>query len=106
MEHIDRCLAYLQQVDVCSPLTTAHIWPLFTAGCEAIDNTQRQFVRDRFEKMFAVKRFPSLRRVMRDIEHVWMAKDTEQQVKGQDGMAKVDCIQVILRGRGREVDLA
>ncbi|KAL6173222.1 hypothetical protein ACJQWK_00783 [Exserohilum turcicum] len=106
MDHIDQCLAYLQNVDVCSPLTTAHIWPLFTAGCEAIDNTQREFVRDRFEKMYAFKRFSSLRRVMRDIEHVWVAKDMEQQTKGQDGMAKVDCIQVILKRKGREVDLA
>jgi hypothetical protein len=44
--------------------------------------------------------------VMRDIEDVWVAKDMEEQLKGQDGMAKVDCIQVILRRRGRQVDLA
>jgi hypothetical protein len=43
---------------------------------------------------------------MRDIEHVWEAKDMEQQTKGQAGMAKVDCIQVILKRRGREVELA
>jgi hypothetical protein len=105
MDHVQRCLQYIQQVDVNSPLTSAHIWPLFTAGCEAIDSTQRQFVRDRFEEMYTSKRFPSLRRVMRDIEDVWGAKDTEEQMKGQDGMAKVDCIQVILKRRGREVDL-
>lgn len=106
MDHINQCLAYLQQIDVHSPLTTSHIWPLFTAGCEAIDSKQRQFVRDRFEEMYAVKGFPSLRRVMRDIEHVWEAKDMEQEMKGKDGMAKVDCIQVILKKRGREVALA
>ncbi|KAF1942312.1 hypothetical protein EJ02DRAFT_175823 [Clathrospora elynae] len=106
MEHITQCLLHLQRIDVHSPLTAAHIWPLFTAGCEAIDKAQRQFVRDRFEEMYTMKRFPSLRRVMRDVEHVWAAKDMEQQIKGQDGMAKVDCIQVILRQRGREVDLA
>jgi hypothetical protein len=106
IEHITQCLVHLQRVDVRSPLTAAHMWPLFTAGCEAIDSTQRQFVRDRFEGMYEVKRFPSLRRVMRDIEHVWAAKYMEQQMKGQDGMAKVDCIQVILKRRGREVDLA
>lgn len=106
MEHINQCLTQLQRVDIHSPLTSAHMWPLFTAGCEAIDSTQRQFVRDRFEKLYAVKHFPSLKRVMRDIEHVWAAKDMEQQMKGQDGMAKVDCIQVILKRRGREVDLA
>jgi hypothetical protein len=106
MDHVRNCLDYIRQVDVNSPLTSAHIWPLFTAGCEAIDNTQRQFVRDRFEEMYTAKKFPSLRRVMRDIEDVWGAKDMEQQMKGQDGMAKVDCIQVILRRRGREVGLA
>ena len=106
VDHINQCLAHLQRVDVHSPLTTAHMWPLFTAGCEAIDSHQRQSVRDRFEAMYAVKHFPSLKRVMRDVEHVWMAKDMEQQMKGQDGMAKVDCIQVILKMRGREVDLA
>jgi hypothetical protein len=106
IEHITQCLAHLRKIDVRSPLTASHMWPLFTAGCEAIDSQQRQFVRDRFEEMYQVKHFPSLRRVMRDIEHVWAAKDMEQQMKGQDGMAKVDCIQVILKRRGREVDLA
>jgi hypothetical protein len=106
MDHVQRCIECIRQVDVTSPLTSAHVWPLFTAGCEAIDSTQRQFVRDRFEEMYTAKKFPSLRRVMRDIEDVWGAKDMEQQMKGQDGMAKVDCIQVILRRRGREVDLA
>jgi hypothetical protein len=106
IDHITQCLAHLERVDVRSPLNAAHMWPLFTAGCEAIDSKQRQFVRDRFEEMYQVKYFPSLRRVMRDIKHVWAAKDMEQQMKGQDGMAKVDCIQVILKRRGREVDLA
>lgn len=106
MDHVQRCLSYIEQVDVSSPLTTAHIWPLFTAGCEAVDDTQRQFVRTRFGDMYTSKKFPSLKRVMRDVEDVWLAKDMEQQMKGQDGMAKVDCIQVILRRRGREVDLA
>ncbi|KAF2845126.1 hypothetical protein T440DRAFT_472867 [Plenodomus tracheiphilus IPT5] len=106
MDHVKRCLEYIEQVDVDSPLTTAHIWPLFTAGCEAIEEEQRIFVRIRFGDMYNSKRFPSLKRVMRDVEDVWAAKDLEQQMKGQDGMAKVDCIQVILRRRGREVDLA
>jgi hypothetical protein len=106
MDHVQCCLDYVQKVDVNSALTSAHIWPLFTAGCEAIDSTQRKFVRDRFEEMYTAKMFPSLRRVMRDIEDVWVAKDMEEQLKGQDGMAKVDCIQVILRRKGRQVDLA
>jgi hypothetical protein len=106
MDHVQRCLSHIQRVDVDSPLTSSHIWPLFTAGCEAIDVSQRQFVRTRFEDMYTSKKFPSLRRVMRDVEDVWAAKDAEERMKGEGGMAKVDCIQVILKRRGREVDLA
>lgn len=106
MDHIHRCLEDLERVHVQSPLSAAHMWPLFTAGCEAINSMERQFVRTRFADMYGVKRFPSLKRVMRDIEDVWAAKDMEQEARGKDGMAKVDCIQVILRRRGREVDLA
>ncbi|KAJ4986556.1 fungal Zn binuclear cluster domain containing protein [Stagonosporopsis vannaccii] len=106
VEHIHSCLAYISIVDVKSPLTSSHVWPLFSAGCEAIDAGQRQFVRDRFHAMYASKMFPSWNRVMRDIEEVWEAKDEEERLKGGDGMAKVDCIQVILKKRGREVDLA
>ncbi|KAL5114752.1 hypothetical protein ACEQ8H_007369 [Pleosporales sp. CAS-2024a] len=106
VDHIQRCLQHIHQVDANSPLTSAHIWPLFTAGCEATDASQRQFVRHRFAAMYLSKVFPSLKRIMRDIEDVWSAKDGENQTKGQDGMAKVDCIQVILKRRGREVDLA
>jgi len=105
MEHISQCLVYLQRVDVHSPLTAAHMWPLFTAGCEAVDVSQRAFVMTRFEELWAAKRFPTLRRVARDVEVVWAAKDRERGAKGEGGMAKVDCIQVILRGRGREVGL-
>jgi hypothetical protein len=106
VDHIQWCLACIAQVDVSSPLTSSHVWPLFTAGCEVIDATQRQFVRHRFHDMYVSKRFPSWNRVMRDIEDVWAAKDLEEQMQGKDGMAKVDCIQVILQRRGREVDLA
>lgn len=106
MDHVQHCLDYIQNVDIGSPLTSAHVWPLFTAGCEATDVTQRQSVRHRFAQMYATRSFPSLRRVMLDIEDVWAAKDAENQMAGQEGMARVDCIQVILRRRGREVDLA
>lgn len=105
-DHVQRCLDSIGQIDMRSPLVSAHMWPLFTAGCEATDHAERQFVRNRFENMYTSKKFPSLRRVMRDIEDVWAAKDEERQVKGHDSMARVDCIQVILRRRGREVDLA
>jgi hypothetical protein len=103
MDHVTRCLSYIRLVSVTSTLTSAHVWPLFTAGCEAIDATQREFVCSRFEEMHTEKKFPSLKRVLRDVQDVWIAKDAEV---GLEGREKVDCIQVILRRRGREVDLA
>lgn len=106
LHHVQQCLEHIQNVDVRSPLVSSHIWPLWTAGCEAMDNEQRQFVRDRFQAMFQSRMFPSLKRLSRDIEDVWSCKDMERIVSGREGMAKVDCIQVILRRRGREVDLA
>lgn len=106
LDHVKRCLDCIARIDTGSPLSSAHVWPLFTAGCEAVDPAQREFVRIRFRDMYTCKRFPSLKRVLRDVEDVWVAKDLEQQMGGQDGMAKVDCIQVILNKRGREVDLA
>lgn len=101
LKHVQECLAFIEQVPVDSPLTSSHVWPLFTAGCEAMSTPQRQFVRERFQAMYESRRFPSLKRVLRDIEDVWNVKDAEQM-----GGLKVDCIQVILRRRGREVDLA
>ncbi|PLB47348.1 hypothetical protein P170DRAFT_511967 [Aspergillus steynii IBT 23096] len=104
LEHVEQCLSALAQALPTSPLVSAHGWPLFTAGCEAILPSQRELARDRFEQMYASRRFPSLRRIKGDMEEVWRRKDAEQRVGGLDGMAKVDCIQVILRGRGREVN--
>ncbi|KAJ4346436.1 uncharacterized protein N0V89_010365 [Didymosphaeria variabile] len=101
VKHVQECLAFIEQVPVDSPLVSSHVWPLFTAGCEAMDATQRQFVRERFLAMYESRKFPSLKRVLRDIEDVWAAKDAEVM-----GGLKLDCIQVILRRRGREVDLA
>lgn len=106
VEHIQKCLAYLSRVDVTSPLISSHVWPLFSAGCEAIDPVQRRFVRERFQTMYMLKLFPSWKRVMRDIEEVWSAKDDEERRMGQAGAEKVDCIQVILRRKGREVDFS
>lgn len=104
--HVQQCLCYIQQIEVSSPLVSSHIWPLWTAGCEAIDATQRQFVRDRFQAMYLSKMFPSLKRLVGDIADVWTYKDAESIVGGNDRMERVDCIQVIMERRGREVDLA
>jgi hypothetical protein len=106
LSHVQQCITCIGKVEVESPLVSSHIWPLFTAGCEAVSIKQRQFVRDRFTAMFRSRNFPVMKRIIQDIEDVWACKDLEQVVGGQDGMSKVDCIQVILRQRGREVNLA
>ena len=102
VKHVEECLACIKQVPPDSPLASSHTWPLFTAGCETFDEMQRQFVRGRFLSMYESRKFPSLKRVLRDVEDVWDAKDAEQVMGGM----KLDCIQVILQRRGREVDLA
>ncbi|KAH8433336.1 Zn(II)2Cys6 transcription factor [Aspergillus melleus] len=104
LEHVEQCLSALEEVPDTSPLASAHGWPLFTAGCESILPSQRDLVRARFDQMYATRRFPSLRRIKGDMEEVWTRKDAEQRVAGLDGMSKVDCIQVILHRRGREVN--
>lgn len=100
IHHVERCLSCIDQISVNSSLVSSHIWPLFTAGCEAITFEQRIFVRVRFQEMFISRKFPALKRVANDIEEVWSSKDSS----GHEAMS-IDCISVIKK-RGREVDLA
>ncbi|KAF2730935.1 hypothetical protein EJ04DRAFT_584818 [Polyplosphaeria fusca] len=104
--HVERCLSCIEKVPIDSSLVASHLWPLWTAGCEAVDTRHREFVRHRCLEMYRARLFPSWKRIVRDIEEVWAAKDLEQVVGGEDGMTRVDCIQVILKQRGREVELA
>ncbi|KAF2635371.1 hypothetical protein P280DRAFT_197115 [Massarina eburnea CBS 473.64] len=104
--HTQQCLAYIEQVPVDSSLVASHLWPLWTAGCEAVIHDQRNFVRNRCLDMFRTRLFPSWRQIVRDIEDVWNAKDLEKIVSGDSGMTRIDCIQVILKQKGREVELA
>ncbi|XXG99580.1 hypothetical protein Hte_005919 [Hypoxylon texense] len=103
LKHARRCLAQLAFVPVASPLVSAQVWPLWTAGCESIDDDQRQFVRERIDAMYEVRHLPSLRRIKQDIEEVWKIKDEQRSLIGVDN---VDCIKVILRNRQREADIA
>ncbi|KAI1090831.1 fungal-specific transcription factor domain-containing protein [Rostrohypoxylon terebratum] len=102
LKHAKSCLDHLGLVPVNSPLVSAQVWPLWTAGCESIDDGQRQFVRDRVEAMYEARHLPSLRRIEQDIEEVWKIKDEQRNLIGVDNM---DCIKVILRNRQREADL-
>ncbi|KAJ5102223.1 hypothetical protein NUU61_004445 [Penicillium alfredii] len=88
LDHVQHCVEFLSQIPTDSPLVSAHVWPLFTAG---------------YFFVAQVSRFTDLKR---DIEDVWRMKDAEHEASGLDGMSRVDCIQVILKGHGREVNLA
>ncbi|KAI0828744.1 fungal-specific transcription factor domain-containing protein [Hypoxylon sp. FL0890] len=101
--HARSCLAHLSLVHVNSPLVSAQVWPLWTAGCESIDQGQRQFVQERVDSMYEARHLPSLRRIKQDIEEVWKIKDEQRNLIGVDN---VDCIKAILRTRQREADLA
>ncbi|KAI1076687.1 fungal-specific transcription factor domain-containing protein [Whalleya microplaca] len=103
MMHVRNCLIHLGAVPVTSPLASAQVWPLWTAGCESVDLDQRQIVCDRIDAMYEARHLPSLRRIKQDIEEVWLSKDEQRNLIGVDN---VDCIKVILEKRQREADLA
>ncbi|KAF3064310.1 putative fungal zn binuclear cluster domain containing protein [Daldinia childiae] len=102
LKYARSCLAHLSLVAVGSPLVSAQVWPLWTAGCESIDVDQRQFVLDRIDAMYEARHLPSLRRIKQDIVDVWNIKDEQRNLIGVDN---VDCIKAILRSRQREADL-
>ncbi|KAI1377067.1 fungal-specific transcription factor domain-containing protein [Hypoxylon crocopeplum] len=103
LKHGRSCLAHLGSVPVNSPLVSTHVWPLWTAGCESIDDDQRQFVRDRMDAMYGARHLPSLQRTKQDIREVWEIKDEQRNLIGVDN---VDCIKAILRSKQREAGLA
>ncbi|WQF76573.1 Putative zn(2)Cys(6) fungal-type DNA-binding domain, fungal transcription factor [Colletotrichum destructivum] len=100
--HAERCIHHLLQVPVASSFVSAHAWPLWTAGCESVDPYLRQLVLERLKALYRTRHLPSLGRVQRDMEEVWVAKDTQRL---QFGTENVDCCKVILNNRHREADL-
>lgn len=103
LKHARDCIHHLLQVPVSSRLCSAHPWPLWTAACETIDSNLRDLVRERLQAMYEARHFPSLKRLLEDMEHVWRIKDEELRSTGVDS---TDCIKVILATRQREADLA
>ncbi|KAK8001136.1 hypothetical protein PG991_013358 [Apiospora marii] len=101
--HIERTLHHLGCVPSSAPIISAHVWPTWTAGCEAMAPHLRRFVLERFDQMYEARHFPSLVRTKSDIQDVWLAKDAQRELSGVDS---VDCIKVILQQRQREADLA
>ncbi|KAK8200968.1 hypothetical protein M8818_006288 [Zalaria obscura] len=101
--HVKLCLDSLRRIASTSSFAAAHVWPLFTAGCEAIAAEDRNFVRRRLEEMFERRKMPSLRRVLDAIEQVWVGKDAEAR-RGVHMMAGLDCI-ALIRSSGKVVEV-
>ncbi|KAJ5610231.1 hypothetical protein N7510_006950 [Penicillium lagena] len=103
IHHVRLCLDALHAVPASSTLSSVLVWPIFTAGCESIDATDRDFCRQRLRDMYWKRRLESLLRVLGAIEDVWEQKDQES-MEGIERAIRVDCIGV-LKGRRREIDL-
>ncbi|RJE24539.1 C6 transcription factor [Aspergillus sclerotialis] len=103
IRHVQRCRDALRAVPVESPLTSVHVWPLFTAGCESSDLADRAFYRQRLKDMYDHRKLRSLARVRMAMEDVWVQKDTEAQ-RGLEHVFQLDCIDV-LKQRGRVIEL-
>lgn len=101
-DRVGVCLALLGRVPATSSVVSAHVWPIWTAGCEAVDARNRQLVRDRLDEMHRLRRLPSLHRLRCDVEDIWRVKDAQRASTGKDG---VDCIKAIWKRRQRTADL-
>ncbi|RDW89814.1 fungal specific transcription factor domain-containing protein [Aspergillus mulundensis] len=93
--HVRRCIDSLAAVPISSPLVSAHVWPLFTAGCEATEPRDREFVKQRLMNMHAMRRIQSIRKVWELMEHVWLSKDFTHCVEGAEQMSRLGCIEVV-----------
>lgn len=94
------CLDALAQVPVTSSLASIHVWPLFTAGCEAVEMCDRQSICLRFENMYKERGMLSLIRVREAMETVWVCKDMEES----DARQSLGCLEA-LGAFGVQIDL-
>jgi hypothetical protein len=99
LSQVRRCIDSMASVPVSSPLISAHVWPLFTAGCEATEPGDREFVKQRLTDMYRQRRIHSLQKVCELMERVWLSKDYKRSIEGAEEMSRVGCIEVV-RGLG------
>ncbi|KAL3488141.1 fungal-specific transcription factor domain-containing protein [Aspergillus germanicus] len=99
LSQVRRCIDAMASVPASSPLLSAHVWPLFTAGCEATEPRDREFVNQRLMDMYRQRRIRSLRKVCELMERVWLSKDYKRSIEGAEEMSRVGCIEVV-RGLG------
>ncbi|KAL3440602.1 fungal-specific transcription factor domain-containing protein [Aspergillus insuetus] len=99
LSQVRRCIDSMTSVPLSSPLISAHVWPLFTAGCEATDPGDRDFVKQRLMDMYQQRKIYSLQKVCELMERVWLSKDYKRSIEGAEEMSRVGCIEIV-RGLG------
>lgn len=104
LSQVRRCIGSMASVPISSPLISAHVWPLFTAGCEATEPEDREFVKQRLMNMYRLRRIQSLRKVCELMEQVWLSKDYKHSMEGAEEMSRVGCIEVV-KGLGEMLHL-
>lgn len=104
LSQVRRCISSMASVPISSPLISAHVWPLFTAGCEATEPEDREFVKQRLMNMYRLRRIQSLRKVCELMEQVWLSKDYKHSMEGAEEMSRVGCIEVV-KGLGEMLHL-
>lgn len=104
MSQVRRCIGSMASVPISSPLISAHVWPLFTAGCEATEPEDREFVKQRLLDMYKLRKVQSLRKVCELMEQVWLSKDYRHSMEGAEEMSRVGCIEVV-KGLGEMLHL-
>ncbi|KAL2820838.1 fungal-specific transcription factor domain-containing protein [Aspergillus cavernicola] len=92
---VRRCIDAIASIHPSSPLISAHVWPLFTAGCEATEPQDREFVNQRLVDMYQQRKIGSLRKVRELMEQVWLSKDFRNTIAGAEQMCRVGCIEVV-----------
>lgn len=95
LSQVRRCIDSMASVPISSPLISAHVWPLFTAGCEATEPEDREFVKQRLMTMYRLRKIQSLRKVYELMEQVWLSKDYRHSIQGAEEMSRVGCIEVV-----------
>ncbi|KUL89016.1 hypothetical protein ZTR_06004 [Talaromyces verruculosus] len=81
LSQVRRSIGSMASVPISSTLISTHVWPLFTAGCEATEPEDREFVKQRLMNMYRLRRIQSLQKVCELMEQVWLSKDYKPVLK-------------------------
>jgi hypothetical protein len=77
-------ISHLSSVPPCSAISLVHIYPLFIAGCEASNEEERQWVKERWEVMIARMRVKNVSKCWEITQEVWKRRDAYRQARNED----------------------